>query len=144
MKTTKTQQNQKQLNKGARLGTVTGYARGGACLVELGDGDEAVECDILQTAEKFPLCLVEGDSVLVISIENGPHLILGRIGPSRAGKNGAVAEDLVLDATKSLTLQCGEGSITLRGDGKVLIKGANLISKAEKMNRILGASVAVN
>jgi hypothetical protein len=72
-------------------------------------------------------------------------VIFGRIGSSMSGKSEHEApEHLVLEATKGLTLQCGEGSITLRGDGKVLIKGKELVSRAEGTNRIKGGAVAIN
>ncbi|HKM56274.1 MAG TPA: hypothetical protein VJY33_22910, partial [Isosphaeraceae bacterium] len=53
-------------------------------------------------------------------------------------------DELIFEAKQSLTLKCGEGSITLRGDGKILIKGKDLVSRAQRMNRIKGGAVAIN
>lgn len=55
-----------------------------------------------------------------------------------------VPETLVLEATESLTLRVGDGSITIRADGKILIKGKDLVSHAKNMNRIKGGAVAIN
>jgi hypothetical protein len=70
-------------------------------------------------------------------------VILGRVGPSRA-EDSEAPEDLVIEAKKNLTLRCGEGSITLREDGKILIKGKDLVSQAQRTIRIKGGSVAIN
>jgi hypothetical protein len=69
-------------------------------------------------------------------------VILGRIGVSHASDDAP--EVLVLRANESLTLRVGDGSITIRKDGKVLIKGKDLVSHAERMNRIKGGAVAIN
>ena len=61
-----------------------------------------------------------------------------------AAKPAAPPAELVIEATSQLTLKCGDGSITLRGDGKVLIKGKDLVSHAQRMNRIKGGGVAIN
>ena len=80
-------------------------------------------------------------------------MILGRIGPSHAPERELAHERdpgeempdmLVLEAKKHLTLRVGEGSITIREDGKILIKGKDLVSHAQRMNRIKGGSVSIN
>jgi len=52
--------------------------------------------------------------------------------------------ELVLEATKELTLVCGKSSITLRSDGKVIVKGTEILSRASGTNKIRGASVKIN
>jgi hypothetical protein len=73
-------------------------------------------------------------------------VIIGRIGPSHAPAPPPeeLPEELVIEAKNNLTFKCGEGSITLRSDGKVLIKGKDLVSRAQRMNRIKGGAVAIN
>jgi hypothetical protein len=51
---------------------------------------------------------------------------------------------LVLRAEKEIVLHCGESSITLTRAGKVLIRGAYLLSRASGLNRIKGGSVHIN
>ena len=108
-------------------------------------------CDILQTSERTRLHLGVGDTVLVWLPESDDEhgVVLGRIGPSHAPaaepKNaGEAPDEMVIEAKKNLTLKCGDGSITLRKDGKILIKGKDLVSQAKRMNRIKGGSVAIN
>jgi len=51
---------------------------------------------------------------------------------------------LTLTAEQEITIRCGESSITLTRAGKILIKGAYLLSKATGPNRIKGGSVQLN
>ena len=55
-----------------------------------------------------------------------------------------VPDELVLEAKHTLTLRVGDGSITIREDGKILIKGKDLVSHAARTNRIKGGSVQIN
>jgi|SRR4051812_33113261 hypothetical protein len=118
-----------------------------------------LRCDVLQRGGE-PVTLARGDSVLVWhsgrEIDRG--VALGRIGPSRAPAatpldDEAIAarpvsvdapEELVIEAKKSMTLRVGNGSITIRGDGKILIKGSDLVSHAQRTNRIRGGAVSIN
>jgi hypothetical protein len=72
-------------------------------------------------------------------------IILGAI---RAGAPVvAVAEtpdELVVEAKSSMVLRVGDGSITIHDDGKILIKGKDLVSHAQRVNRIKGGSVSIN
>ena len=51
---------------------------------------------------------------------------------------------LTLTAKKEITLRCGKASITLTSAGKVLIRGAYLLSRSSGVNRIKGGSVQIN
>ncbi|WP_281557751.1 DUF6484 domain-containing protein [Thalassomonas sp. RHCl1] len=51
---------------------------------------------------------------------------------------------LVLTAKNELVLKCGEASITLKKNGKILVSGTNLLSRAQFANRIKGGSVQIN
>lgn len=137
------------LATGLQRAAVAGFAADGTCLVAIDPthADVVVPCDLLQTSDIALLRLAAGDLVMVwlSSNRDARGVVFGRIGPSQASKAGhEVPDHLVLEAKKGLTLQCGEGSITLRGDGKVLIKGKELVSRAEGVNRVKGAAVAIN
>jgi hypothetical protein len=79
-----------------------------------------------------------------------PHergVVLGRIAGAQDVSGPAtehLPDELVLEANHALTLRVGEGSITIREDGKVLIKGKDLVSHAQRVNRIKGGSVSIN
>ncbi|ODT96441.1 MAG: hypothetical protein ABS79_08020 [Planctomycetes bacterium SCN 63-9] len=53
-------------------------------------------------------------------------------------------ERLVLSAEREIVLQCGAASITLTRAGKILIRGAYLLSRSSGVNRIKGGSVQLN
>lgn len=87
-----------------------------------------------------------GDTVLVwTDVDSGWPVILGRLSSSaRAATAPPPPDELVIEAKQSLTLRVGDGSITIREDGRILIKGRELVSHAKGMNRIRGGSVAIN
>lgn len=51
---------------------------------------------------------------------------------------------VVLTAEQEIVLRCGQASITLTRAGKVLIRGAYLLSRSSGANRIKGGSVQIN
>lgn len=53
-------------------------------------------------------------------------------------------ERIVLTAQQELSLRCGEACITLRRDGKVIIKGEEVVSRARGTNKVKGATVKIN
>jgi len=53
-------------------------------------------------------------------------------------------ETLTLTAQKEVVIRCGKASITLTRAGKILIRGAYLLSRSSGVNRIKGGSVQVN
>ncbi len=119
-----------------------------AVLVVSGTDGALLACDVLEPRPGEAPRLAENDVVLVVVPEGGAGrgVILGRV--CRPDAANAVAktppDEIVLEATKGLTLRVGEGSITLREDGRVLVKGRELVSHARGRNRIRGGSVAIN
>jgi hypothetical protein len=128
------------------LAGVVGRVHDDTVQVRLQTGAQEVTCELLFTAAEQPLRLVAGDPVLIAltDLPNQRGVILGRIGPARHDTPPDVPDELVLEAAANITLRCGEGSITLRQDGKILIKGKNLVSLATETQRIKGGSVAIN
>ncbi len=51
---------------------------------------------------------------------------------------------VVIEGENEVVLSCGESSITLQRNGKIVIRGKYLLSRASGVNRILGGSVEVN
>jgi hypothetical protein len=135
---------------GARLVrcTVAGVEVEGRVVVITEGRSDAFRCEVLQTGDSG-FVLVAGDAVLVWHPERSDEcgVVLGRIGPSNAPpeptEEGPPAE-LVIEATKNLTLRVGGGCITIREDGKILIKGKDLVSHAQRLNRIKGGAVQIN
>lgn len=51
---------------------------------------------------------------------------------------------ITFDAQEEIVLRCGQASITLTRAGKVLIRGAYVLSRSSGANRIKGGSVQIN
>ena len=49
-----------------------------------------------------------------------------------------------LDAKEKIVLRCGKSSVTLRKDGKIIVKGTQIVSQASGTNKIKGASIRIN
>ncbi|MFP2930450.1 DUF6484 domain-containing protein [Pyxidicoccus sp. 3LG] len=60
---------------------------------------------------------------------------------AEAGDTGTMR---VIQGQDELVLQCGKASITLRRNGKIIIKGTYVETQAEGVNRIKGGSVQIN
>ena len=132
---------------GVRFGRVSALLDD-AVLVSCGEGSELVACDLLDLEAGRSDALAEGERVLVVVPEGGEGRggVLGRVDSPAAiaARPKEAPDELLLEAKKGLTLRVGEGSITLREDGKVLIRGRDLVSHARRLNRIRGGSVSIN
>ena len=51
---------------------------------------------------------------------------------------------VTLEAKEEVVLKCGKGSITIRKDGKIVIRGTHLLSRSSGPQRIKGSSVSIN
>jgi hypothetical protein len=77
-------------------------------------------------------------------------LVRERIGnQARDARPGALqvvvdGESVRLAAEHDLVLACGQATLTLRYDGKVVISGTHIVSASRGTNRIKGAHVAIN
>jgi hypothetical protein len=125
--------------------TVAARREDGTVEVTCDAGGSALVCDVLDPAVSG-LDLAPGDAVLVwwAGEEAGRPVILGRIARLASAPRAEPPAEITLEAAKSLTLRVGDGSITLRGDGRIVIKGTDVVSHARRQNRIRGGSVAIN
>lgn len=53
-------------------------------------------------------------------------------------------ETVTIEAEREILLKCGEGSIHIRRDGKIIVKGTDILSRSSGRQRIRGASVNIN
>ena len=51
---------------------------------------------------------------------------------------------IVIDAEQEIVIRCGEASISLTRAGKILIRGAYVLSRSSGAHRIKGSSVQIN
>ncbi len=90
---------------------------------------------------------------LALMFENGDPaypLVLGRMHRPAGvpARGGVIAESdgkrLELRADQEIVLRCGRASITLTRAGKILLRGAYLLSRSSGVNRVKGGSVQIN
>ena len=117
-------------------------------------GQPWVECPALSEEKLIARAAIAAgdlaiDSQVVLAFENadpGLPIILGVLA-SPSSALAAVRRDgerFVLTADKEIVLECGEASITLTKAGKVIIRGAYVVTRSTGVNRIKGASVQIN
>jgi hypothetical protein len=74
-------------------------------------------------------------------------IVIGVIQPLKGKRDVEIVADdagIIVHATESITLQCGEASIRLGRDGTVVIRGRHVVTHAAGVNRIRGGSVELN
>jgi hypothetical protein len=116
---------------------------------------------IVETVRECDPADVEGIPVL-LAFENGdPSLpivigvIRDTVGPSASGQAATLSVErpkdaaldgrtVLLDAREVILLRCGKSSILLRKDGKIIVKGTEIVSRASGTNKIRGAAVKIN
>jgi hypothetical protein len=90
-----------------------------------------------------------GREVVVLCDPGRPDslIVLGVIQPAENADTLQVTADgnsLRLIARESISLECGDAKITLHRSGKVVIRGAHVVSHSSGVNRIRGGSVQLN
>ncbi|XXT04890.1 DUF6484 domain-containing protein [Sorangium sp. So ce367] len=141
--------------EGVVVGRIVGFAQSGEPLVEAAVLGEGARGGIAARAMTALGPEDEGREVALL-FEGGRRdrpVVMGRMhvaGESAiaAVRDGATAtadgERLVFTAEKEIVLQCGKASITLTRAGKILIRGAYLLTRSSGVNRIQGGSVQIN
>lgn len=81
--------------------------------------------------------------VAAVTMMGDEPLILGLVQPL-APEVEADGERLVIEARREMTLRCGKASITMTADGRVTIRGTQVLSRSDGPNRVQGASVQLN
>lgn len=132
------------------IGTLAGFNETGFPLVQFADNKMDCPADARST---IPLTEQQIGSDVLVLFEQGQAskpIIIGLVQPPASAplqKPFEVkldGEQLVLSADKEIVLRCGKSSITLTRAGKVLIRGAYLLSRSSGVNRIKGGSVQIN
>jgi hypothetical protein len=145
---------------GARIGRIVAINDEGSLVVECAGAPQrpaklavTIDADRLQTA-------IQTRQPAVLVFENGDAslpIVIGLIEPDTAARNETTARaDLPvieadvdgrrvrLTAKDEIVLECGPASITLRRNGRVVIRGAHVESHSDGANRIKGGQVRIN
>jgi hypothetical protein len=139
--------------QGVVIGTLAGFADSGEPLVDFPGNPSNASLAAPTTVAVGPDDLGRRLVLQFIGADLRRPVVLGLLQspeptPSEAE---APAPDVELDgqrvtltAQREIVLRCGKASITLTRAGKVLIRGAYLLSRSSGVNRIKGGSVQVN
>jgi hypothetical protein len=142
----------------ARLGRIVGVDTDGNPLVDLPGCPGVIPA---RSTVTIPVEMIAGgrDAVIMLLDDdpNRPIVVgllqsqpvtpfpkIGKLEPMAPIEVSADGRRLVLFAHSELHLVCGESSITLRRDGKVMINGRYVLSRAKVTNRIKGGTVQIN
>jgi hypothetical protein len=91
---------------------------------------------------------MQGGREVVLAFENsdpGRPIILGILGPApRALEADIDGKRTRIVAQDEIVLSCGNASITLRRNGRVVVRGTYIETSSEGTNRIKGGQVRIN
>jgi hypothetical protein len=145
---------------GARIGQLLGIDEAGSPVVDFDGnpyGPAAARLAIPYLADLAGF--VGSPTALVLVFEEADParpIVVGmfpdtRAGAGRPGEAPAARGDLVLggdrvriEARDEVSVRCGEASLTMRRDGKILVKGSDVTSRATRVHKIKGGSVRIN
>lgn len=139
---------------GALVGTLAGVSEDGVPLVDF-DGNPGRSPLPARPAAAFTISDIGRNAVLLFEAGDLARPILiaflaapkPRIPPAVEAPPVEVkldGEQLIFSAKNEIVLRCGKSSITLTRAGKVIIRGAYLLSRSSGANRIKGGSVQIN
>ncbi len=138
---------------GAQVGRLVALDGNGAPLVDYPGTLEGPRAALLAARCPWgPLETAVGHHVVLLFEDGDPArpLIVAWVEEAGAQAVGAPrnlrvdGERFVVEAARVIELRCGEASLTLTADGRVLLKGKNLLAHAKQLNRIRGAAVRIN
>lgn len=135
----------------AELGQVVGVTETGQALVEFAANPTPGEPLMAQSVltESPPADWQPGEplNVLLNFIQGDLYqpVVVGLVKPQLFAVEAKVDDrNVVIEGKESVTLKCGIGEISLRKNGKVVVKGMEVISRAKRTNKIKGGAVAIN
>jgi hypothetical protein len=85
-----------------------------------------------------------GAALLGALLNPGPSAAPTPPAPALRAEARVDGRRVVIEGQDEVVLKCGEASITLKRDGKVMLRGAYVETNAKGVNRIKGGSVKIN
>lgn len=107
-------------------------------------------------ADKTPVCIafIQGDltrpivlgliAARALATTAEPPVTEAQLPAGALNDLSLEGKKLELEGKEQLVLKCGEASIELRKDGRIVIRGVHLVSHAQGVNRIRGGAVQIN
>lgn len=144
------------------IGCIAGTTKLGSILVKF-DDNEIKPAKLISGLNRKELTNEEtrGREVLIVFERGDPDkpIIVGLMedplenlvsleledGNGKQSKEFAIdGKRITITAEDEVELKCGKGGITVRKDGKIIIKGTHILSRSSGPQRIKGASVSIN
>jgi hypothetical protein len=134
-----------------QIGTLAGFTDSGFPMVTIPGRPE-----LLVAKHTCALGAADAGREVVLAFENGEPgkpIVMGVLQPPVLSHTEAHAqpasasldgEQIMLSAKNEIVLRCGKASITLTRAGKIIIRGAYVLSRSSGVNRIKGGSVQIN
>lgn len=140
------------------ISTALGAARAAmASVIELTEGGDVgvvvageppvrLRCDVLRTGDRATLTLALGDRVLVLLPAPGQDrgCVLGTVGAYESRRPEPAPTELHLEAMSRVEIRCGESALTMDAEGRVLLKGKDIVTRAKRTQKIRGGTVHIN
>ncbi len=88
----------------------------------------------------------DADRPIIVALMADPLDDLVCLTPDQAQAQDLKVDDetVLIEAHKEIVLKCGQSSILMRKDGKIVLKGIEIVSRAKAANKVKGASVHIN
>jgi hypothetical protein len=116
--------------------------------VELEENGESILARTLRGMRRNDLVDEDGaPRALLVVFARGKKtqaVITGVLASETGQTSTGVPEQLVIEAGTELVLKCGAGTISVRKDGKVIVRGTHLLSRSSGPIRIKGGHVEIN
>jgi hypothetical protein len=147
--------------RGHQVGRVVGF-RGGHWLVECPAGAASViaRTTLTKLDANEMAAIAEANQEALVVYENDcadRPIVVGLLAPPPAAAevtgSALRSEDVdavvdgrrvTFDARDEIVLRCGQASITLRRNGRIVVRGTYVETRAQGVNRIKGGSVQIN
>jgi len=136
---------------GVIIGVLAGFDDEGRPLVAFPGNAVQTGCPALSSATLSRDDIGREVALLFEQGDPARPLIIGRIRhpeemkrPAQTVSADVDGERIEFSAKQEIVLRCGKASITLTRAGKILIRGAYVLSRSSGANRIRGGSVQIN
>jgi hypothetical protein len=140
---------------GVTVGTLVGFTENGSIPLVTYPGQPGAVALSARTTVDLHAPHVGREVILVFdSGDPGRPIVIGCVrdhsrhsaSPPLPGRVEVEAdgERMIVTAARGLVLRCGKASITLSPEGKIVLRGTDVVSHASGRNRIRGGSVQIN
>ena len=131
------------------LGELVGWDERGPLVDFEGNGAGPVRARVAGGAAGIRSATTAGQEVVLLLDERPgrPPVLLGLLQPLDPAPELDARIDgkrVELEGKEEIVLRCGQASITLRANGRIVIRGVQVETRASGLNRIKGGSVAIN